>query len=143
MLSGLFGLTGLFLGPFVLSAGRRWAAARSNKSESSASKRRQCIADKLSQLHDECMQLLMRQVHCNDEYISWKQEMENWYKRAQNEIADSLGRSELVLFLSISPPASALFVQPFNQMHQQDLQFFGARYQKLEVIIRDLSPALR
>lgn len=151
VLSGLFGLTGLFLGPLLLSAGQRWAAARSNKrkstdgfkDESDARERLQSIADKLSPLHKECMQLLMRQVHSNDGYISWKQEIEDWYKRAQNEIAGSLGDHELVLFLSISPPASALFVQPFNQEHLQDLQFFGARYEKLEIIIGDLSARLR
>jgi hypothetical protein len=150
VLSGLIGLTGLFLGPFLLSTGQRWVNTRSRKKsaggfldESDARKRRQSIADKLYPLQQEGMQLLMRKVDSNDAYNSWKKEIEDWYERTQNEIAGSLGPHEKVLFLSIRAPASALFVQPFDYMHQQDLQFFGAKYEKLHIIIGDLSARLR
>jgi MFS superfamily sulfate permease-like transporter len=53
-------------------------------------KRRQRIVDKLAKLHQQCLQLLMRKVDCNDAYISWKQEIEDWYERAQTEIEGSL-----------------------------------------------------
>lgn len=106
--------------------------------------RRQRVVDKLAHLTAECLQLLMRKVDCNDGYISWKQEIEDWYKRAQAEIKDSLGYSELVLFLTVSAaPVLYLFVQPFNETHQQDLQFFGARYHQLRTMISDMSTQLR
>jgi hypothetical protein len=105
-------------------------------------KRRQQIVDKLAKLHQQCLQLLMRKVDCNDAYISWKQEIEDWYERAQTEIEGSLSFSEMERFRTFIAPV-APFVQPFDTIHQQDLLFFGARYCKLGIIIDDMNTRLR
>jgi hypothetical protein len=106
-------------------------------------KRRQRIVDQLAQLHQKCLQLLMRKVDSNDDYILWKREIEEWYEQAQTEIEDSLGFSEMELFRTFDEPVFDLFVQPFSERHKQDLQFFNARYHQLRITIVDLSTRLR
>lgn len=101
------------------------------------------VVYKLAELHQQCLQLLMRKIDCNDAYISWKQEIEDWYDRAQIEIELSLGFSEKELFRTFSSLVFVSSVQPFNDEHQQDLQFFGARYHKLESIIVHINAQLR
>jgi hypothetical protein len=106
-------------------------------------KRRQRIVDKLAQLHEECVQLLMRKVYVDHEYNSWKKQIEDWYKRAQAEIEDCLGFSEMELFRTSGGTFFILSVQPFNERHQQDLQFFHNRQYTLRMLVDDMNSRLR
>jgi hypothetical protein len=131
-------LFGLVTAPFRMHQNQEEACRRLEE-QLDERKRRQRIVDKLAKLHQQCLQLLMRKVDCNDAYISWKQEIEDWYERAQTEIEGSLSFCDRYLYA----PVFATFVQPFNTIHQQDLQFFFARYHKLGIIIDDMNTRLR
>lgn len=84
----------------------------------------------------------MRGVDSDDDYLSWKHEIEDWYEQAQTEIESSLGFSEVELFRT-SAPVFDLYLRPFDMRHLQDLRFFGGRQHSLRNIIDDMNMRLR
>ena len=133
----------LFLAPYWIARDQK-KVSKCLQDQLDERKRRQRTVDKLAQLHQQCLQLLMITVDSNDDYTSWKQEIEDWYKRAQTEIEGSLGFAEMELFRTFSAPVFFdLSFHPFSERHQHDLRFFGARHHKLRIIIDDMNNRLR
>lgn len=134
-------LFGLVRAPFLIYQ-QQEKVCRRLQDQLDERKRRQRIVDTLAQLHQQCLQLLMREVDCDDGYLSWKDEIEDWYEQAQTEIESSLGFSEMELFRT-SAPVFDLYLRPFNMSHLQDLRFFGGRQHNLRIIIGDMNTLLR